>query len=67
MQFSAFGQEIHCETTATRKVTDRPIEIHTTAGTIDNLSIIDFFVLLFASDTSEFRTCVAEVSSHATD
>ena len=43
MHFSAFGRDIHCETTPTRKVTVKPFEIHTTAGTIDNLSIIDIF------------------------
>ena len=51
MHFLAFGWEIHCETTATRKVTVKPFEIHTTAGTIDNLSIIDilFFYSLLAT------------------
>ena len=46
MHFSAWRREIHCETTATRKVTVKPFEILTTAGTIDNLSIIDNFFLL---------------------
>ena len=49
MQFSAFGQEIPCETAATWKVTVKPL-IHTTAGTIlIFVSLID----TFASDASE--------------
>ena len=49
MKFSTFGQEIPCETTATRKVTVEPL--------IHNIGYI------FASDASEIRTCAAEVSS----
>ena len=48
VQFSAFGQEIPYETTATRKVTVKPF-IHTTAGTIGYFSLIDNF----ASNASE--------------
>ena len=59
MQFSAFGQEIHCETTTTRKVTVKQL-IYTTAGTI---LIIVSQMDTFASDASENGTCVAEVSS----
>ena len=59
MQFSAFSLEIPCETTATRKVTVKPL-IHTTARTI---LIIVSLIDIFASDVSENRTCVAEVSS----
>ena len=56
MQFSGFGREITCETTAIRKVTVKPL-LHTTAGTILIIvSLIDFF----ASNASENRTCVAE-------
>ena len=58
MQFSAFGQEILCETTTTRKMTVKPLK-HTTAGTIELLifvSLIDISV----SDASENRTCMAD-------
>ena len=44
------GREIPCETTATRKV-----------HTLQELSLID----IFASDSSENRTCVAEVFARA--
>ena len=61
MHFSAFDREIHCETTATRKVTVKPLRSVPLQELFDNLSIIDIF--FFASDASEIRTCVAEVSS----
>ena len=44
MQFSAFGREIPCETTATRKVTVNPL-IHTTPGTI--LCTINLAIVLY--------------------
>ena len=59
MQFSAFIREIFCETTITWKVTVKPL-IHTTAVTI---LIIVPLIDIFASDASENRTCVVEVSS----
>ena len=59
MQFSAIGKEIHCETTATRKVTVKPLRYIPLQEQFDIFSIID----IFASDASEIRTCVAEVSS----
>ena len=61
VQFSAFGQEITCETIATRKVTVKPL-IHTTAGTI---LIIISLINIFASNASNNQTCVAEVSSES--
>ena len=48
MRFSAFGWEIHCETTATRKVTVKPLRYIPLQEQFDNLSIID----IFASDAS---------------
>ena len=66
MQFSALGREIPCVTTATRKVTVKPL-IYTTAGTI---LIIVSLIDIFAIDASENQTCEADVSSrtkHATD
>ena len=59
MHFSAFGWEIHCETTATLKVTVKPLRYISLQEQFDKLSIID----IFASDASGIRTCVAEVSS----
>ena len=59
MQFSAFGQEIHCETTPTRKVPVKPLGYIPLQEQFDNLSLID----IFASYASEIRTCVGEVSS----
>ena len=58
VQFLAFGREIPCGTTATRKVTVKP-SIHTNAGTInfDNCFTYRYFCY------SENRTCMAEVSS----
>ena len=41
MHFSAFGWEIHCETTATRKVTVKPLRYIPLQEQFDNLSIID--------------------------
>ena len=61
MQFSTFNREILCETTATGKVTVKPL-IHTTAGTfLIIVSLID----IFAGDASENRTLVAEVSCYS--
>ena len=59
MQFSAFGREIHCETTATRKVTVKPLRYIPLQEQVDNFSLIDIFV----SDASKIRTCMVEVSS----
>ena len=59
MQFSGSGQELHDETIAARKVTVKPL-IHTTGGTV---LIIVSRNDIFASNDSENRTCVAEVSS----
>ena len=52
MQFSAFGREIPCETTATWKVTVKPL-IHTAAGTI---LIVVSLIDIFASNPSENQT-----------
>ena len=46
MHFSAFGREIHCETTATRKVTVKPLRYIPLQEQFDNLSIINIFFLL---------------------
>ena len=45
MHISAFGREIHCETTATRKVTVKPLRHIPLQEQFDNLSIIDIFLL----------------------
>ena len=44
VQLSALGQELPCETTATHKVTVKPL-VHTTAGTI--LIIVSFHESIF--------------------
>ena len=59
MQFWAFSQEIHCETTATRKATVKPL-IHTTEGTI---LIIVSLINIFASNASKNLTYVEAVSN----
>ena len=58
IKFSAFVQEIPCETTAAMKVIVKPL-IHTTARTI---LIIFSLINIFASDARENRTYVADVS-----
>ena len=59
VQFLAFGWEMHCETTATQKVTVKSLRYIPLQEQVDNFSLI----YIFASDASEIGTCVAEVSS----
>ena len=49
MQFSVFGHEIHCETTATRKAKVKPLRTY-----FDNCFTNQYF---------ENRACMAEVSN----
>ena len=59
MHFSTFGWEIHCETTATRKVTVKPLRYIPLQEQFDNLSIIDIVLLA----TLAVSNLLAEVSS----
>ena len=64
MQVLAFGREIPCETTATQEGDSQTIDTYwwVTVGTI---LIIVSLIDIFASDASENRTCVTEVSSQS--
>ena len=55
MHFSAFGWEIHSETTATRKVTVKPLRYIPLQEQFDNLSIIDIFACKWKTQSQSFR------------
>ena len=61
VQFLAFGQEKHCETTASRKVTIKPVRYIPLQEQVDNISLIN----IFASKASEIGTCMVEVCSQS--
>ena len=63
MQFSAFGREIHYETTTTWKVTVKPLKYIPLQEQFDNFSLND----IFASDTSEFETAWKRYPASQTD
>ena len=48
MQFSVFGREIHCKTTATREMTVKPLRYIPLQEQFDFFSIIDILLATLA-------------------